>query len=134
MPKEKAIFIPKWVKDRVKDPEACKLLTYLPFMMHWRGVDYMASALQIYTANTGVRQQMEVVVKEIVQKLTEGVKSHPVVARISLSQQLPNELIVVFALDVHCPDKTGNLALRLGDKGDIQGISRSYAMHYDTAK
>ena len=130
----KAISIPIWVRKLQGEPQdQHSIYAYLPALMQWRSFEYMELMLLKATFSISVKHQLEEILTHVKVMLLQ-VDLQPLVARISMSKHVPNEITVAFAPDVKIPAATGHVVLRMDDNGRIKGVVREYSMSYTVNK
>lgn len=134
MPAHKAFIIPLWAKRLQAQADSNSLYMYLPALMQWRNADFMEEQLLGYTASPAEKHQLGQIFTHLKSLVQQVDTLHPLVSRLSMSQFIPDEIIVTFAPDVKTPEATGHVVLRVDDKGDIKGVAREYTMSYAANK
>lgn len=133
MPKYKAIFIPPWVKEAVgniKDHNN-NIYSHLPFLGHWRNVDYLENLLVSYSANAALGNQIKQILDHLKQLVVTANGTHPVVTRVSTLAHLTHQLFISITTDEVKPVASGYLIVKVNDAGDITEVVREYSMGYD---
>lgn len=134
MPQSKAIVIHPWVKAIKKNQTSSDCLWHLlPGLMQWCSMEFMATQLLAFTPNSAVRKQMTQVMTHLKELIDEVDSVHlGMMARITTTEFIHNQLIVTFSPDIKNPEKIGAMALNVNTDGNIISIAREYTLNYQT--
>jgi len=126
MPKYNPIFIPRWVmRLTAQCVNPCDTLYgQLPLLMHWRSVGYLAEELVKHIQNPHVSEHVQQSMAYAM-KMIGNVDSNPLVARLSVSKHVHNQVILTITTDVDQPDACAVLVLRVNDEGVITQLVRN---------
>ena len=126
MPKYNPIFIPRWVMRLTATcVKPCETLYgQLPLLMHWRSIGYMTEELVKHIQNPHVLEHVQQSISYCV-KMISNVDSNPLVARLSVSKHVHNQVILTITTDVDRPDACAILILRVDDDGVITQLVRN---------